>query len=631
MVSRKTQTPRSNAPQQDLLLGRAQQLHQAGHVGQAEEICKKLLKKKPKNAPALHLLGLIAKEKGELAYAATLVKKALTYSPSNARYHLNLGLIFAQDKKVPLAMTCFQQALKLDPLFADAMFNLAVLFQLEINYEMAEKYYRNLIAISPHHLNTLNNLGEVLNLTDRTVQGISFLRQALLIQPDFLPAQYNLGLALLASQNSSDLNEACLMFERVAGKTNNADAWFALANTRVRLNYLDEAIDAYDRALKLQPNFISAINNKGLALIQAGHIKLASQTYKTAMKVNTNDPRTLYNYAMVVEKDQREILQQAISNELENKTHSASSRSLLYFGLGRLLDKQKKYHQAFQTFQAANLAHAAKHDPVGHTNSVSKLISRFDQNLFAQYAGLGCTSNAPLFIVGMPRSGTTLVEQVISAHPKVYGAGESNELNHIAGRLSSVNEPPYDLAVLDDVLTIEINKIGSEYIRTLMPDKPEIHNFTDKMTTNFLHLGLIALLLPNARIIHCRRDPVATCMSCFTHHFEGNLPFTYNLSHLGSYYRDYLLLMAHWRKNLPVKMFELDYEQLVAEPNKVIPELISYCGLEWNERCLKPHENQRPVSTASFVQIREPINNSRIGHWHQYNPWIQELLNEINI
>ena len=631
MVSRKPHTQIfKTSSKYDLLLERAIQLHQAGHLVQAEELYKKLLEKKPKNAHALHLLGLIAKTRGDLQNAVTLVKKALTFNPSNASYHLNLGLIYAQGKNNSQAKASFQQAHKLDPLLADALFNLGVLSQQEKNYEIAEKYYKSLLEIYPNHLKTLNNLGEVLNLTNNVEQGIIYLRKALSIQSDFLPALYNLGLALLSSQKTSDIQEACIALEQVANRANNSDAWFALANARVRLNYLNEAVDAYDKALDVQPDFISAINNKGLTLIQLGQIKLARQTLLSAMKFSPIQARTLYNFALVVEKEQVHELKKCILNELENDTLCTDSKSLLHFALGHLLDGEKQYHQAFLTFKMANLTHDTKYDSTSHRNNINQLISRFDENLFIKYKELGCKSNAPLFIVGMPRSGTTLVEQIISAHPNVYGAGESNELNDIAGRLSSVNEPPYDLAALDNNLVAEIHDIGMGYIKKLMPNNPDILTFTDKMTTNFLHLGLIALLLPNARVIHCRRDPIATCMSCFTNHFEGDLPFTYDLSDLGNYYRDYLSLMAHWRNILPIKMFEIDYEHLVTMPNKVIPSLISYCGLEWNELCLNPHENKRPVSTASFVQIRKPINNTSLNRWEHYSPWITELLNAID-
>ncbi len=252
----------------------------------------------------------------------------------------------------------------------------------------------------------------------------------------------------------------------------------------------------------------------------------------------------------------------------------------------------------------------------------------FSIELMTARRGVGDPSDVPVFIVGMPRSGTTLVEQMLASHPAVFGAGERLELLHAierlgAGRLGGVPFPEAAWTMSAD----ELRRLGSEYVAALRSLAPSAARITDKMPSNFRFVGLIRLILPNARIIHVSRDPVDTCLSCFSKLFSGEQSFTYDLAELGRVYRAYQRLMAHWRATLPEgAMLEVSYEALVQDFAAEVRRIVAYCGLPWEETCLKFYETRRPVHTASMTQVRQPIYASSVGRWRPDRALIRPLL-----
>jgi hypothetical protein len=250
-------------------------------------------------------------------------------------------------------------------------------------------------------------------------------------------------------------------------------------------------------------------------------------------------------------------------------------------------------------------------------------------------AGQGAPSTLPVFIIGMPRSGTTLVEQILASHPQVWGGGELMHLKEAVARLSGPEgaESPFGYPELVRLLDgAQLRALGAEYCEALRAAAPPTMmttttRMTDKMPANFLFAGLIALVLPNARIIHVKRDPLDTCLSCFSILFLGNQPHSYDLAELGRYYRAYLHLMEHWRQVLPPgAMLEVQYEEVVADLEGQARRIVAYCGLEWDDACLDFHRTERRVWTASSVQVRQPIYRQSLGRAEAYRHWLQPLL-----
>lgn len=315
-------------------------------------------------------------------------------------------------------------------------------------------------------------------------------------------------------------------------------------------------------------------------------------------------------------------------------------RAALHFALGRLLDRRDDIDGAFRHYHAGNRIKAAlaPFDAAAHAAYTDRLIEIFDQRFFAERAGFGSPSERPVFIVGMPRSGSTLVEQILSCHPDVTAAGEHDEMRRIARRLpeaveSTARFPDCVAAITPDIAA----GLAAAYLASLErldPPPGDARRVADKMLGNFLRLGLIALMFPNARVIHCRRDPLDTALSCYVQSFERGMRFTYDLAHLGIAYRHYERLMAHWRRALPLAMLDVQYEALVADQEGTSRQIVDFCGLDWDPCCLAFHEKERQVRTASFWQVRQPLYASSVGRWRRYEahlgPLIEALEGEFN-
>jgi hypothetical protein len=306
----------------------------------------------------------------------------------------------------------------------------------------------------------------------------------------------------------------------------------------------------------------------------------------------------------------------------------------LNFALAQILDKSGSYDEAFAHCRRANelrqeIDRRCGHvyDPAEQSRYADRQIATFTPAYFERVRSFGSDSELPVFVVGMPRSGTTLAEQIIASHPRAHGAGELRDIGRMVGtlpqRLGGADNYPECLARLDEATA---RALAEEYLQRLRQLGGEAVRVVDKFPTNFLYLGLIATLFPRARVVHCRRDPIDTCLSCYFQNFADPLPFKLDLGHLGHYYCEYERLMAHWTRVLPVPVFELRYEELTADQEAVSRRLVEFCGLEWDERCLRFHEARRPVQTASALQVRRPLYRSSVGRWKRYESHLRTLL-----
>jgi hypothetical protein len=272
------------------------------------------------------------------------------------------------------------------------------------------------------------------------------------------------------------------------------------------------------------------------------------------------------------------------------------------------------------------------YDEAATLNMFPHIKKVFDADLLRRTRGLGDPSTVPIFVLGMPRSGTTLVEQILASHPDVHGAGELPWLNEMARNLRGADVNGYFPEVAKSWSATQLRDLGGQYVQYLRTKASVAGHVTDKMPMNFRFVGLIHMILPNARIVHTRRDAADTCLSCFTKNFAGAIDYTYDLGELGRYWRAYDDLMSHWRQVLPPgAMLEVQYEDLVADFDRQARHLVTYCGLEWDDRCLSFHHTQRPVRTASVNQVRQPIFASSIGRWRDYEPWLAPLLKELDL
>ena len=311
------------------------------------------------------------------------------------------------------------------------------------------------------------------------------------------------------------------------------------------------------------------------------------------------------------------------------QTVSQVDRCHLHFGLGDLYDATGQYKQAFEHYRQGNLLSPGHFDPIRHDERVDGLIEYFEVAAFGRLANADTDTRVsrPVFIVGMPRSGTSLVEAILGAHPKIRAGGELDGIPDLVTRLSTVQAggTPYPQC-LDGLDATTLTGLATEYMSCHGTPRAAPQCVTDKLPANFLHLGLIALLFPAARVIHCTRDPADTALSCYVQNFSAaGLAFSRNLEHIAAYYGAYHRLMDHWREVLPVEVMDLRYEDLVADGGKWSRRLVTFAGLAWREECLQFHSLDRVVATASHAQVREPIYSSSVGRARNYRRFLGDL------
>jgi tetratricopeptide (TPR) repeat protein len=456
-------------------------------------------------------------------------------------------------------------------------------------------------------------------------------KRAAFLKPDNAGIHINLSAALLAQGNAADAAthaERALILDPDSPNAHN-NLGFALAAQ----GRIDDAMTEYDRELARDRHHAAALNNKGLILKEQGRFDAAMACYGQAIAAEPDFAEAHFNRAEIETFHPGSPNMAALERLVSRNDLSVSQAIYANFGLAKALDDAEEYSRAFEHFQKANSLkrRQIKYDEVSALESFRRVSSVFDANLLDRHAGAGEIASAPVFVVGMPRSGSSLVEQILASHPQVHGAGELNDLESATRSvLNSIDRSyrfPDAIAALD---AAGLRHIGQDYLARI----PVLGNGTiriiDKMPDNFFRIGLIRMILPNARIVHTIRNPMDTCLSCYSKLFTYAQYFSYDLAELGRYYASYKMLMAHWSAVLPPgTMLDVVYEDVVDDLEGQARRLIDYCGLPWDDRCLSFHRTRRIVRTASAVQVRQPLFRSSIERWRKYEAWLRPLLEEL--
>ncbi len=393
------------------------------------------------------------------------------------------------------------------------------------------------------------------------------------------------------------------------------------------LNRPEEALASYDSAAAISPDNALAHDRRGLVLVELGRLTEARSACENAVKYAPGKASFYYNLTKVARLALDDPLAQAMRKLLEEiDSLDWEDQALLHFALAKTFADNADYSRSFRHLLDGN-ALKRKHTPYDESatfGGFDNMRAIFTSQLIEAHQGVGDPSPGPVFVVGLPRSGSTLIEQLLCSHPKVFGTGENRGFWDAAAECGPLH-------LSGENSGVQLRQIGASYMRRVGRDAPAAERIVNKRLDNFHLIGLIHLALPNARIIHARRDPVDTCLSCFSTYFVGgNVPFTYDLADLGRYYRAYDSLMAHWNDVLPPNvMIDVHYEELVADIDGQARRMIDHCGLEWDARCLSFHRTERPVRTASAVQVRQPLYQTAVGRWRNYEPFLGPLLAEL--
>jgi tetratricopeptide (TPR) repeat protein len=526
--------------------------------------------------------GLLKAGKYEDAISPLL--QASVLDPSNSAVQNDLGIAYLFTRRLPEAVASLRRSIALRPASARTHFNLGLVLAQTGDYEAALAAHRRATELEPGLAEAHGRVADILVRKGRRSEAASAYERAFAAAPDTTYGRLCGAKAASAQDRPREAEER--LRELILHDPSHSEAHLVLGNLLSEAGRLDEAAASFEQSIALAPWQTTAY--QGLA---------SSRRFTEA---------------------DRPLLAR-IESRLEAKDIAERQRMMLHFAAGKGKDDLRDYAGAIEHFDAANRIRRrlAPFDRDRHEKRIDRLIAHHGREFFADNARLGQKDETPVLVLGMPRSGTTLIERIVSSHPKAGGGGELAYWDE--------HGPAWVDAGIDR-LTEAADRLRGGYLRLLRGVAPAALRVTDKMPFNYLWIGLVHLLLPDARIIHCRRNPIDTCLSIYTTYFAKDWGFASDRADLVSYFRQYVRLMDHWRTVLPSdRLLEIDYEDATAAPEETARRLISFCGLEWDAACLEPERNPDVVRTANKWQARQPIYRTSVERWRNYEPWIGEL------
>jgi tetratricopeptide (TPR) repeat protein len=591
-------------------------------------------------------------------------QKALALQGDDARVHTNLGNAWTLANRLEPAIAHYEQALKAgaraspaagDP--ADALeclralacppeapgvtlpfafrtrCHLGVLLTALHRPDEAIAHFKEALRLVPDDADALRHLGDLLQAIHHQEEAIDRYRQALAIRPNDAALCSRLATTLQASGRPTEVIALCQ--QALALNPHAAEAHGALGRALTELNRNEEAIAHFKASLAVAPDHAETHNNLGVALQLLGLAEEAATAYQTAIRLAPTSVMTHFNLASVKSfgvGDPRLDALEALAKDAD--TLGEDDRVALEFALAKAFSDLDERSRSFHHLREGNARKRRQivYDEPAIMKFFQRIATTFTPALMRE-KGRGEPSGLPVFVVGMPRSGTTLIEQILASHSEVFGAGEREDLNqavlmHFGLRKAAASFPE----CLSTVTPETLRQFAAHYLEGIKESTPRAQRVVDKMPLNFLFVGLIHLALPNARIIHACRDPVDTCFSCFSLLFAGNQPFAYDLGELGRYYRAYEMLMAHWRTVLPQGvMIDVNYEDVVADLETQARRMVAHCDLDWQPQCLDFYKTQRGVRTASSTQVRQPIYRHALGRSRHYQEFLEPLLQALGV
>jgi tetratricopeptide (TPR) repeat protein len=615
-------------------------------------------------------LALALQALGKTEEAVEHFEAALALRPQDPMTHSNLGTALRSLGQAEKALEHFQKAVELNPKLAIAQSNLGQ-FLLDLGRaEEALPHSKEAVALQPDLPEAHNNLGNVYRALGQYTDARASYFEALRINPDLTQAHANLGLAL---QQEGRLDEAFPWFLRAteleptnqiflgyladaaAEAERPAEAIDCLRKmieldpsrplTYNNLGWLvqeegkhDEAKQLFDTALQLQPDFPPALISMGGLLEELGQLDEAEAKFRKALEVQPGNTIALARLATLLRGSLPEADLQALQKRLEDPKLGELPRSTLQFGLAHVLDARKQFDEAARSLRDANAIALAENERrkkvyqlTDHERFIANMIAASGPEFFSRHAGAGLETRRPVFVFGLPRSGTTLVEQVIASHSQVFGAGEMllgrKDFEAIPGLL---NRPGPPMACYSELTPEVIHQLAVRHEEQLREIGRGLDRVTDKMPDNYMYLGMLSVMFPNATFIHCRRDLRDIAVSCWMTNFRS-IRWANDPEHIASRFREYCRIMAHWRSVLRAPIHEVDYEETVDDLESVARRLIAACGLPWEPACLEFHQNNRPVRTASVTQVRQPVYKKSVARWKNYETELAELMQKLPV
>ncbi len=635
----------------------------SGDLAAAEARCRSALETYPRDVNMLALLGALLIKLNRAADAEQMLLHAITHAPTFAKPHEDLGRLLVQQNRASEALPYLERATRLDPKLENAWFTLgkalallgrgaeadqafercfalsperrfmalAAEHQKEGRLDEAEHLYRRILRHNPRNVDAMRLLALIALKAGRDGEAESLLQKAISLAPDFLAAILDLG---RLRKEQDRYGEALECFDRaIALDAANPQAHYLRGATLAPAAFTHEAIEAYQQCLTLRPGHIGALIGLGHVLKAVGRYQESVASYEECIRRRPDLGETYWSLANLKTYQFDDATVAEMERRVKGGGLTMQSEVNFLFALGKAYEDRGDFERAWTFYSTGNTKQRSEvaYDPVQTEAMNDRLVRVFSADFLQARRGVGNPDPAPIFILGLPRSGSTLLEQILASHSQVEGTSELPYLGRVAtwlnrNRADGVNYPE----AVRELEPRNFQSLGADYLAyAQMHRRLAASRFIDKMPNNFPNIGFLSLILPNARIIDARRHPLDACLSCYRQLFAKGQTFTYDLTEIGEYYLQYQRMMDHWAEALPGQVLTMQYEEVVADFETQVRRLLEFCGLGWEEACLRFYESERPVRTPSAEQVRQPIYDRSVGHWRNYAPHLDELITVI--
>jgi tetratricopeptide (TPR) repeat protein len=629
-----------------------------GRAETAERQLRAIQAASPGEINSLHLLGLALLTQGKIKPAIETLEAAVAAAPAFARARVDLARAYRAEGRFKAARQelrrVLQEAPSLDAAwlaYADVLVDLEKYIDAKFAFEQArqldphrkrieeatadfvagngqaaEGIFRDILKSDSSHVAALCGLAAISLGAGNTRDSERLLRHALKQTAHMPLARRGLSHTLLAAGRLPEAEAA--MRDLLKLEPENPQNWVALGSVYTRLLRQADALAAYEEAARLNPAQVRLHLSIGHIHKTLGRRRESEQAYHECLRIDPACGEAYWSLADLKTYVFGDDKIAAMRGLLADPCGEAGSKAQLHFALARALEQRKQFQQSFTHYAAGNALRrgASPFDIANFERKSRRVAASFDATFFAERLGGGCPDASPIFIVGLPRSGSTLVEQILASHSRVEGTMELPNILTMVREFdhSGAGRDGYPESVRD-ASRERLRALGRRYLDETRPIRTGRPHFIDKMPNNFSHIGLIHAILPNATIIDVRRHPMDACFSTFKQHFAEGQSFSYDLDDLGRYYRCYLALMDHWDDVLPGKVMHLQYEELIRDSDATIRRLLHHCGLPFEDACLSFHETRRAVRTASSEQVRQPLYASGVGYWKHFTKELEPL------
>ncbi len=583
--------------------------------------CEKTISLNPGHAAAIYNLAAALQQTGQTEKALSMYLRCTELNPRHTNSLLAAGSIYLSMGDLHSASHCYSSAIQINTNLPDAFYKLALIKQKLNDFPAAVENYLVTLKLMPHHIEATNNLGHIYNETGQLQKAEQQFKQLIQLTPESPEAYCNIAAVF---ETTGKIDDAEQNYRRAIDLSSN----FLPALTYLGFLLADEgrtpeAIYYFDKVLSASPTEDTAIAGKAAALEKLGKTTDAKIIIDSAINNGSRNPDVILTYCKIYLrlKEPESALNAALS-VLEDETLPTKGQVDINRIIGDLYNSMNDSENAFKYYQKANQLSPYTYDHLKHVQYIDNIIHATKNIQLTKERRTQHGNKKLIFIIGMPRSGTSLVEQILSSHPDIYGAGELIAMGDIA-RLCNY---PQAFTLLTDP---EIKKYNTKYTSLVTDLAGDVDTVSDKMPHNFLYIGLIVKLFPNARFIHIQRNALDNCLSLYFQGFNPSHSYSTRLDQLGKYYLEYTRLMAHWTSKFTDSILTVQYEDIVENTEQQTRKLLAFCEMPWSESCLTFYKSNRFVKTPSYDQVRQPIYRSSIGRWKNYSDYISPLRNTL--